>query len=495
MGYGKRRKKDMVAPQWGTFQRPQQRINREEENYQKQELAQEIPGKLKDDRNPEGEKPQWGNFKSPSTYQGEPDPNADESFLQYLARQATTMSSRIIEQGLGRYGNVEKFAKSALLHNPETGGTIGSAMSELLGQDNWERLIMGPGVPQQMFPTSQQFREASETLSKGYTKPKTKGEERFSNFIEDVGATLNRRGNSLNKNIMIPSAANAVEDIIKYLGFGDDAATKAKMAVWMPLSLANQVNGPQYASNLMNQGRTGIPSNIDINVPRMQNRLQAVNRNLLQADPRTALARQELDAIQRDLANGQTSVRSFMNTYDGINAAKRSRGLFDLQSKDRKYARQAIDQIRDVVRDEILDSGSAFPEAINKWKSGLNAWATIHKSNEVRQWVEDLARGPYAKILTGPAAALFGLGSYGAIKAPIISGPASVAIPVGYKSAQTLYRVWNNRDLSKYYWDAIRETTADNVPAFINNYSKLNKGLEKEEKLESAQIKTKPKKN
>ena len=74
---------------------------------------------------PQAEKPQWGNFQSPLTFQGDEDPTSDENGLDYFIRNAATNASRVAEQVGGRYGNIEKFAKDTLSNIPQSGGILG----------------------------------------------------------------------------------------------------------------------------------------------------------------------------------------------------------------------------------------------------------------------------------------------------------------------------------------------------------------------------------
>lgn len=484
----------MVVPSWDMFQK-----NNPEENkiasYEEEQFKGELPGEFQDEMKPEGEKPNWGNFQSPATYQGEPDPTADEGTFEYIARNAAQYTSRVVEQIAGRYGNLEKFTKDTLVNSPKTGGIIGWAVSELIGPENWEKLIRGSG--QQLLPTSQQLKGASEIVTGGLTKPKTKNESKVGEFIEDVGATLTGRGGTpmqmTANHLLIPAAANITKQVVNDLGFGEDKANLAKMAVWLPLSLAANVNGPQYASNLMNQGRNGFPQNLSANVPVYQNNLNRVSRNMLQGDPRSALAQQQISGINNDLASGQTTIRDLMTRYDAINAAKRDRGLFALSPGDKRSAIRNINEVRDVVRDQIETIGrNSNPQALEAWQNGVQAWATIHRSNALTNWIQGLAKGPYAKILTGPAAALFGLGSMGAASSPLIAIPGSIATAGIYKTGQVLYRMWNDPRLANYYWNAVGSAMEENIPAFINNYQKLDKEIKKSD---SRKIKSKPKKD
>lgn len=471
----------MVMPSWESFSGPDDQTPNEE-----QELMNEVPGDIQDAEKPEAEKPQWGNFDSPETYQGEEDPTSDESSLGYFVRNITTNASRLGEQFLGRRGNIEKMGKDILTSFPQAGGLLSWGLSELMGAEKWEKMVKGPPGQQQILPTSEQLKEFSQNATGGYTTPKTEGEKKFQDKIEDIGSTITGGRQFTGRNILvnnlgIPLASNVVKDIVEDLGFGKDKATYSKLGVWTFLSLLGNVNAPQFASQMMNHGRNGMPNNVNVNLPRLQNRLQNASRNplLLNADPRSDLARQELAAIQRDLANGQTSVRSMMTTYDGINAAKRNRGLFELGRNDQNYARRAIDEVRNVIRDEIMDAGSQYPTALNSWRNGIQSWAVIHQSRAITNWIEGVAKGPYGKTLSGPAAGLFGVTTYGGIKAPLIAGPAAAVIPPAYKTLQTAYRVGNDPNLARYYWAAVSAAKRENIPAFINNYNKLNKIIEK----------------
>lgn len=470
----------MVTPQWGSFQKPIQSLEKDE----LQEDIQEIPGEVKDQEKPQGKKPQWGDFQTPSTYQGEEDATADEGFFEYIGRNIVTNNSRLNEQILGRPGNIEKFVKESL---SEPKGKVDQAilggLIDWFGKDKWERMIKGPPGRQQLLPTSENLKEFSEKATGGLTKPKTEGEEKFQKYTESVGQAFSGRAPTWMNNFVTPVVSNAIGQVVEDTGFGKDKANMAKMALWTSLTLANNVNAPQHASRMMNEGREGIPQNVNVDVVRMQNRLHQLQRDpqILNADPRSALARQEIVAIERDLANGQVGVGSFMNTYDGVNAVKRNRDMFSLSRNDQNYAKRQIDKVRNAVRDEIMHSASQYPEALNNWRNGIQAWAVIHRSNALTNWIEGLARGPYGKAIAGPAAGLFGVGAYGVSKVPIVAGSSSIALPASYKTAQTMYRMWQDPNLRNYYFRAIGSAINEDSRAFISEYQKLNDRLEKSE--------------
>ena len=466
----------MVSPSWGSFQKP---------SNSDQNIQPEQSKITSDEQKPEGQKPQWGNFQNPMSYQGEPDPTEEESTFGYLARNISAIGSRVGEQLLGRTGNIEKFGKEFVTNHPSSLGVVGWALSELMGPERWERLVKGPKGRQQIFPTSEQLKEASQELTGGYTKPKTPGEEKLQEKVEDIASTITGRTirtptlrNIGLNNIVTPIAAGITKDIVKDLGFSEEKSNLAKMAVWFPMSLAFNVNAQQYASNLMNQGRNGFNQNLQVSIPRYQNDLNRVSRNMLQGDPGSALAQQQIAGIRNDLASGQTTIRNLLTRYDAINRAKRSKDLFALNKTDKIAAIGNINQVRDVVRNEIQQLGQSNPQSLQSWQNGVQAWATIHRSKSISNWIESIAKGPYAKLALAPGAALFGIGSLGAVKAPLIAAPLAAASGSSYKTGQILYRMYNDPNLRNYYWEAISAAQMQNIPAFIHNYEKLNKKLE-----------------
>jgi hypothetical protein len=459
----------------------QQENKRNELDFLNSEDGQQEKNKQENFKEPE--KKSLGDLKTPETYQGQPDPEQEESTFGSLIRNISANASRLGEQYFGRQGNMEKMGKDILTNYPLSGGILGYALSELMGPERWERMVKGKG---QNLPTSEQLKETSQNITSGYTKPKTPGEEKFQEYTESVGSTIGGGRPSTARNVLvnnmgIPLASEAVKQTVEGLGFGKDKATYTKLGAWTALSLLANVNAPKYASSLMNQGRNGIPDTLQFNVPRFQQRLQNVanDSHLLHADPRSALARQVLGGIQTDLQNGQLSVRSLMTSYDGVNAAKRNRGLFELSRDDRGFATTAIDRVRLAVGNEIRESSSQYPQAMQNWNSGLQAWAVVHQSKAMTKWIDSLVTGPYKKLAGSIALALFGVTSVGAYAAPAIAGPLALAVPAAYKVGQVAYRAWNDPRLARYYWDAISHAQQENIPAFINSYNKLNKGLEK----------------
>jgi hypothetical protein len=486
----------MVAPEWGSFQGPLDEFD--QSNFESQPEQSQIQ---------QNEPKSWGEFQSPHTYQGPVDPTAEEDTLGYIARNLLSFQSRGAEQVLGKPGNIEKFGKDVLSNFPSMGGALGYGISQLIGPERWEMLVKGPPGQQQQLPTSQNIRQVTKNATKGYTEPKTPNEAKVNEFIEDVASTLTGRQpkvlgrtpkqTALINNLGIPAAANAVKQVVSGLGFGEDMATISKLGIWTALSLVGNINASNYASDLLNKGREGVPDNLQISVPRIIKRLSSVGSKLLRSDPRNDIARQRIAKVEEDLANGQTSVRDMMDAYHGVNASKRSKGMFEIgQRPDVEFARSAVDKVKNAINDEILEAAASHPEALENWRNGIQSWAVIQQSKRLTNWIQDKIRAPGGKTITGVALPLFGLtGAGAAVKAPLVAGSIGAATVPLYKAGQVAFRVYQDPRLSHYYWNALSAAAKQDFPMFLNNYNKLNKGLEKDLKSGVSTVKPKDKKN
>ncbi len=451
------------------------------DNFQKNEdQSKKDDGLAKKQSEPEIEpqKMSWGNFQNTSTYQGKPDPTADESTLGYLGRNLASNAARAAESYLGRYGNIQEVVGNVLTKFPGSMGLAGQALADWMGPKGWETFIKGkegsPLVPK--LPTSSDLRKATESATGDYTKPKTQNEKKLQEFTGDVAGIGRRVGNTatqqLVNNLGIPAASNAAKAAVEGLGFGEQAGTWTKLAAWTSLSLLNTVNAPMYAASLMN----GFGPNVVANVPRYQNQINATARNMLQGDPRSALAQQQLAGINNDIQNGQTSMRDLMNRYDAINAAKRDKGLFSLTRGDRKAAIRNIDLVKNTVREEIQHLGASNPQALQSWQNGVQSFAVIHQSNAITNMAEKLAESTLGK---GGLLSIFGVGAKGLYSSPGFGSAAATATAAGHKAGQVLYRVASDPTLSRYYWNAIREAARGSEVGFAKNFNDLDKVYKK----------------
>lgn len=463
----------MVTPSnkysWDQFETP--------ETYQNKIQVQEKQKKIPPDFNEGKKEYSWGQFQTPSTYQGEIDPTADEGTFDWLLRNASAHAVRGLETAIGKYGDIQKAAENFIAEHPGSLGIFGKALHSLIGDEKWKSAVTGSNNLLKIdLPTTQEIRSnLTEPATGEYLKPKNEKEKFTQEIASDIGSIGGAKvggnlRNRLTNYIAIPTAANLVKSGTKELGLEEKYGDYGKLATWTALSLANNVNAPAYAAQLMNQGRNGFGPNVRANVPRYHQNLDRVARNMLHGDPRSALAQQQILGIRNDIANGQLSMNNLMNRIDAINAAKRDRGLFQLNRADRNAARRNINQVRDVVRDEIVHLGQSNPQALRAWQEGMGAFAAIHRSRAIT----DMARR-FADRLhgAGEIGSIFGLGT-GIVKAPLGVATGATVVPAAYKTGQVLFRVMTNPTLAHYYWDAIGAAGRGDSNVFIKNYNRLN---------------------
>lgn len=425
----------------------------------------------------------WGDFQTTSSYSDEPEKSEDSS-IHDITRNLISNASRAGESYVGRAGNIVQATKDILSNFPESGGLLGKAISSFVGPEKWREMIQGdPEKNSLRLPTSENIREGVESLTGDYTKPKNKIEKGFQELSSDIGSAFSRTGaNRLYNNLGIPAAANAFKQFVEHLGFGEDKSQIAKMALWVPLALAGNVNARRHATNEVAAARDAIPAQTPIDLNSFLPALDRMERRFLPGDPRSTLARDQIAGIRQQVANNQTSVRDFLNRYDSINSTKNSRGLFDLgRGPDREAARRNIDDVRRLVRDQIERDASAYPEAVQQWRNGMQSLAVIHASNRYSRAADNFLKGPYGKLAASPIAGLFGLATY---KNPKVAIGAAATLGGLHKTGQVAYRVWNDPRLARYYWNAMNGLARDNANVFIKNYQALDKLYKQKEQKE-----------
>lgn len=443
--------------------------------------------------NAPGEQPKsefsWGSFDTSSSYyKAESEKKTDA--VSDFTRIISSGIMRFGEAAGGKYADMVEFGKSSLENFPSIAGPIGAAIESFVGPEKWKQMIRGPEdetLGNLKLPTTQNLRGITEKLTGDYTKPKGSKEKAFQEFVSDVGSVASGRAPTLTRHatnkIAIPLTANAVKQTVDYLGFGEDKANAAKIATWLPLSLLGNVNGRQYASQQVGDARRALPNHLRLDLNRYLQRIDALENQFLAGDPRSEIALKQLGFMRQDILKGQTSIHEAMTRYDAINATKQTKGFFELNRGPlRDAASHNIDQVRHAVRDMILETGRAYPDALQQWTNGIQSLAVIHTSNRLTNFAKETLKGPYGKIGAAAVGSLFGLTGY---HHPIVTGALSTAGAMTYKTGQVAYRVWEDPQLRTYYSKAITAAIAEDAPVFIKNMQKLDAEYKEKEKKKS----------
>lgn len=425
----------------------------------------------------------WDQYQTKDNYVPPKDPNGEETTFDWLLRNYISIKSRGEEAVLGGPGKLKNMGKSLFKKYPGAFGLIGWGLHNLMGQENWDKVIdVASGID---LPTPEDFRSLTELASGDYTKPRTKNEERAQQISSDIGTTLNpftritRPAVAFMNHLVTPLASNIVKESVEGMGFKSDKAETAKALTTLVLSLGSNVDARRFATEMVNRGRNGLPNFLNANILRYQARMNQMQNRVLMNDPRTALTQSQINGINNDIANGQTSIQALMNRYNAISAARRDRGLWAMSAGDRRVAVNSINDLQNAVRQEILDIGRAYPEAIQNWQQGNAALRIIHQSNTITNWVQGQLSSPLGK---GIGAATGASALFGAKGVPALAGAATGAAAATYKSGQVLYRVMNNQNLRHYYFEAIAAAQAQNSVQFLKYYDKLDKALSKPDK-------------
>jgi len=129
------------------------------------------------------------------------------------------------------------------------------------------------------------------------------------------------------------------------------------------------------------------------------------------------------------------------------------------------------------INKEIMRYGKKNPEFLKPWRLAEKAFEINAKSQQVGRLLQGaFSRGARPK-------SLHGIGTLGLLNASLGGSLAKLAVPVtgGYKIGQVLYRMANSPALTKYYLNIIKNVAANNIPAAIRSFQRLDKLAKKQE--------------
>ncbi len=176
-----------------------------------------------------------------------PEKASDESKLDSLLRQSTQYASRSLERIGGVYPDMKKFISDLVIDSYENASLTGTGeQGRQREAPAWlKRAFQGDentlgGIGQGK--TSPELQEISEEVSRGYTSPKTHGEERIGTLIGDITSSFMGGKRSIKNNLLVPLGANIIEEGMDVAGFDKTAQGKGKAAGWFLLGLGANTN-------------------------------------------------------------------------------------------------------------------------------------------------------------------------------------------------------------------------------------------------------------
>lgn len=382
----------------------------------------------------------------------------DEQVQRDIERSQATNTSRIFESVLGLPGDLVNFA----------GGLFG----------------FEPNAP-----GSEKFKQISENLTEGYTKPQNEFEESVGETMQDIAlfAVPGAKHYSIARNIGIPIVANLTKEGLKYSGAGEGKQAAGKIGTMVLLDLLshrkNLGTAKEYASNLFQKADEAIPKGLSINSTNLEKSLNSLE-NAFKAGgekPSTGDALKKISEIKNEIKNGKIDLKKLVAYRPAINEWIDKYKGFDIQASPaiRKKIINNLNQVKGEVIKAAEEYGAKYnPEYLNLSRSANEAYSAYTQSNKISNFIEKHAasklKSTGAKALLGGALATAG----GATTAMggALGGAGAASAGLGYKIFKTILRS-KSPTLRNHYFNIIEGAAKGNSAQVIKNAKALDKEL------------------
>jgi hypothetical protein len=409
----------------------------------------------------------------PSTFQ------KGKDFLQNSARNINRQGVNLAAQAIGLPGDV-----LSLLNN-----FIASPLSKAVTGEGkpYEETMIG-----KLIPTSEKHKEALQSISPDYLKPRNQVEQLADDIIADTAALAlpvgraARTAQGIKKASMatkIPRAfgislgANLVGEGVKDFTADQGKASLAKIGTLFALSLINKNSAAKHVGELYKKAESAIPEGAQIEASGLTNTLNRLKKEVSMGTkaPSEKFIIDEVDAVLSKIKKGKITPREAWAAKRSLNE-KLEKVLYETPKKEAQArARKLSSRIQDSLDQTLQSYGKKNPEFYESFKQAQEGFSTLAKSNVISRFVENNLK--YSPLTAG----LLHL-----FQGPIGASAATAAIP--YEGLKLLYRVKESPILAKYYGNALKAAAKEDAIAFNRELKKLDSALQKAEKNDSFEL-------
>jgi hypothetical protein len=387
----------------------------------------------------------------------ESDYQSDEETQRQIERSQAQITSRAMESVLGLPGDITNFV----------GGLFG----------------FEPGLP-----GSQDFKNLSESLTLGYTKPQNEFEETIGETFQDIAlmALPGARHYSFARNLGIPIVGNLAKQGLKYSNADEKTQAYSKIGTMISLDLLSgrKFTSKAYINDLFNKAEEAIPKGLSIDAKGLEKSLLNLEKELNRggARPSTKKALEKINEIKKDIRNGKVEAKTLAAYRPSINEIIDEVGGFNLEipAKLRPSTIKNLNQVKSETIKTLEKYGEKFnPEYLKYSRSANEAYAAMQNSNKIAKFIQkQLPYSPQSQAVQS----LFHIAPYAAgaalSKLSPLTGAGAIAGYAGYQGFKVLHRVMNSPTLSKYYLNTLKYAAQENIPKTIENLQALDKAMQ-----------------
>lgn len=344
-------------------------------------------------------------------------------------------------------------------------------------------------------PGSNEFREALNYLTGGYTEPKNENEEIAGNVASAVAGRRILPGNAFTR-VVTPVAGETVKQTAKKYGIDDKESDWLKFGAEVVLDTTNLANAGRHVGELYQTARNEAQG-LSLNAAPLQRAFDNL-RNTWRREVRTHdnPANNLITQVEDAVTNGRIEATQLMDARRAVNAERNRLGHF-LNTTDRVRGRQVLGELDTILNNALEQIASVQPRFLDTYRQASRGYAAIQQSNRIADWVSNNYTD---KFLSSGAPLLFGAVAHagpastsGIINKIGTGAQVATGVYSAHKAIQIAERVIRSPELARYYANIMRLSSTPVLTEAARkkqdkeikeNVEKLDKGLYKQELYE-----------
>jgi len=435
--------------------------------------------------------------------------NQPETWWDDTVRDITRSGSRAVELVLGMAKDTASLGDPLFDMIPDD-PVIGRLLDKTIGREKGKEIIEGIKNARNSaitFPGSKDLQQMSESMTGGYTTPRSKGEEFSDEAVKTFTGLMTGGGirTGFNAATRLPQWAQPLLNVsrkigssilsesakegIKLYGGSENLQELGKLTTLLMTGLTfprvtGETNPENYLRSLYQARDATVPQGTMVSTAGIQHRLQNFINNTLRFGEMTPEKRQVLNALEGPdgiYTRSQTGVRSMQELFQSYRDINRNRANLyvnrDLDRAGMRQAREYWGEVANIFNEGIEGYlGPISQEGLQLHRAANSGWAALNQGNHVSDFVLNQARGVPFK--TG-VATLFGGGIFNpAVAGGALAGAAAAGGTVA--SVDLAMRFLRNPTLRHYYTEVIQNAMRENGPATMHALKKLDDSYQKE---------------
>ena len=333
-------------------------------------------------------------------------------------------------------------------------------------------------------PTSSNIRKygtenIERALGTDYLTPRTKGEERFDEYVGDVASLLVPFGGGSRISLKALKSAGgtaALGNLAKWgaeeLGGGEGTQAGAKIGAMLLPSIFGAPSVKKYMDSLYEKTSSLLPKKEKVLAKELTERIKSVSNDLSKgtATPTKDILKKPVKDIKKALKRGKGE----LGIIDAVQFKKDLNEII----RDSSTTTSARGQLKEIVHDinkSINTIGKEHPEFLKSLRSADNIWAGLTEGSKVTKFLDKYVQKYAFHPLT-----LGLLGLHGGLGTALKVG-GSLA---GYEGFKVLQSFAKSREIRKYYGHTVSSALKNNAPQSLKSMQKLDEAIRKQEQGE-----------